>query len=64
MKRRTRDNEEVERVRGAAEETLRQIEWCTGYHYRIRKPEIARANDANRRFIQDRLGDEPPRRVR
>ena len=64
MTRRTRDEEEVERVRGAVEATLRQLEWCSGYLYRIRKPEIARTIDDNRRFIQDRLGDEPPRRGR
>jgi hypothetical protein len=65
MTRRTRDEEEeVERFRRAAEETLRQLEWCSGYLYRIRKPDIARTIDANRRFIQSRLGEEQPSRRR
>ena len=58
MARGAREEEEVERFRSAAEETLRLLEWCTGYLHRIRKPEIARTIDSNRRFIQDRLNEE------
>jgi hypothetical protein len=48
--------DEVERYRRAAEETLDQIEWCIGYLYRIRKPEIARAVERNRSSIRRRMG--------
>jgi hypothetical protein len=64
MTRGAREDEEVERFRSAAEETLRLLEWCSDYFYRIRKPEIARTIDSNRRFIQDRLDEGLPRRQR
>ena len=48
--------DEVERYRRAAEETLDQIDWCIGYLYRIRKPEIARAVERNRSTIRRQMG--------
>jgi hypothetical protein len=54
---------EVERYRSAARATLRQVEWCVAYLHRIRKSEIADSIDKNRRFIQDRLDDEPAGRT-
>jgi hypothetical protein len=53
---------EADRYRTAAEETLEQLDWCIHYLYRIRKPEIARSLDKNRRFIEARLRDEPTSR--
>ena len=50
------DGGEAERYRRAAEETLDQIDWCIGYLYRIRKPEIARAVERNRSGIRRRMG--------
>ena len=50
----TRDD--VERYRRAAEETLNQVDWCIGYLYRIRKPDIARALERNRSAIRRRMG--------
>jgi|tagenome__1003787_1003787.scaffolds.fasta_scaffold19146216_1 hypothetical protein len=47
--------EEVERYRRAAEETLEQVDWCIGYLYRIRKPEIARALESNRSTIRRQM---------
>ena len=52
---------EIERYRSAADETLRQLEWCTAYLRRIRKSQIADGIDANRRLIQDRMRQEPER---
>jgi len=57
-------DKDAERYRSAAQATLRQIEWCVAYLHRIRKSEIADSLDKNRRFIQDRLEHEPPRRTR
>lgn len=51
-----RQDDELVRYRQAAEETLNQVDWCIGYLYRIRKPEIARALERNRRSIRRRMG--------
>lgn len=48
-------DEEVTRYREAAEETLNQLDWCVGYLYRIRKPEIARVLERNRSSIRRRM---------
>ena len=48
-----RDN--VDKYRRAAEETLDQVDWCIGYLYRIRKPDIARALERNRSTIRRRM---------
>jgi hypothetical protein len=54
---RTQDgvDDEVERYRRAAEETLEQVDWCIGYLYRIRKPEIARVLETNRSTIRRQM---------
>ena len=49
-------DDEVRRYREAAEETLNQLDWCVGYLYRIRKPEIARVVERNRSSIRRRMG--------
>jgi hypothetical protein len=51
-----RQDDEVRRYREAAEETLNQLDWCVGYLYRIRKPEIARVLERNRSSIRRRMG--------
>ena len=47
--------EDIERYQRAAEETLEQIDWCIGYLYRIRKPEIARVLESNRSVIRRQM---------
>jgi hypothetical protein len=42
---------EIERYREAATSTLGQLEWVVRYLYEIRKPELARALDRNRKQI-------------
>ena len=49
----SRDDAEI--YRRAAEETLTQVDWCIGYLYRIRKPDIARALERNRSTIRRRM---------
>jgi hypothetical protein len=50
---------ETDRYRRAAEETLDQLDWCVGYLYRIRKPEIAQTVAKNRATIRRRMrGDD------
>jgi len=49
-------DDDVERYRRAAEETLNQVDWCVSYLYRIRRPEVARALERNRSTIRRRLG--------
>jgi hypothetical protein len=52
-------NQESERYRRAAEETLDQLDWCVDYFHRIRKPEIARAIAQNRARIRRQMrGDD------
>jgi hypothetical protein len=58
--RRVKDDEpladrEISRYRRAATNALDQLEWCVEYLYRVRKPDIARALDRNRRQILERL---------
>jgi hypothetical protein len=48
--------DDVERYQRAAEQTLNQLDWCIGYLYRIRKPEIARTLERNRTTIRQRMG--------
>ena len=47
--------EETERYRAAAEQTLRQLEWCVAYLRSLRKTAIADSIERNRRSIKDRL---------
>jgi hypothetical protein len=46
---------EVERYREAAISALGQLEWVVGYLYKIRKPQIARAVDRNRKQILNNI---------
>jgi hypothetical protein len=48
-------DDEIERYRESTEATLQQLEWTAGYLRTIRKPEIARALDRNRKQIEQRL---------
>jgi hypothetical protein len=42
---------EIERYKDASVSALGQLEWVVGYLYKIRKPQIARALDSNRKQI-------------
>jgi hypothetical protein len=57
MRSRTNDqhDQEQERYRLAAAAALEQLEWAVSYLHRLRKSEIARALDRNRRQIAERL---------
>ena len=48
---------EIERYREAASTALGQLEWIIDYLYKIKKREIARALDRNRRKILEDIGD-------
>jgi hypothetical protein len=50
-----RREEEIDRYRLAAEETLEQLEWCVRYLERIQKPRVAAVIDENRRHIRRQL---------
>jgi hypothetical protein len=51
---RDRDRE-IGRYRQAAISTLEQLEWVVGYLHKIRKPELARVLDRNRKQIIERM---------
>jgi|Tabmets5t2r1_1033131.scaffolds.fasta_scaffold04555_5 hypothetical protein len=51
---RERDRE-IGRYRQAAISTLEQLEWIVGYLHKIRKPELARAVDRNRKQIIEKI---------
>ena len=54
--RRSRElDEEIERYRMSTAATLDQLAWAANYLRTIRKPEIARALDGNRKQIEKRL---------
>lgn len=42
---------EIERYRKASVSALGQLEWVVGYLYKIRKPQLARTLDSNRKQI-------------
>jgi hypothetical protein len=42
---------EIDRYREASLSALGQLEWVVGYLYKIRKPQIARTLDGNRKQI-------------
>jgi hypothetical protein len=46
---------DVERYRAAAAAALEQLEWSIGYLREIRRPEIAKALDRNRRQIVESI---------
>jgi hypothetical protein len=46
---------EAERYRKAAESALGQLEWVVGYLHEIRRPQLARALDRNRRQIRETM---------
>jgi hypothetical protein len=48
-------NREAERYRQAAVQALGQLEWIVEYLQKLRKPELARAIDRNRRRILERI---------
>jgi hypothetical protein len=47
---------EIGRYQEAADSALGQLEWIVGYLHRIRKSQIARALDRNRRQISKDIG--------
>jgi hypothetical protein len=48
-------NRRIERYREASVSALGQLEWVVGYLDKIRKPQIARALDRNRKQILNRI---------
>lgn len=50
-----RRDDEINRYRLAAEETLEQLEWCVNYLHRVRKSHIADVIDKNRRQIRRQM---------
>jgi len=50
--------DEVERYRRAAEETLDQLQWCIEYLHRIGKSRIADVIAKNHRLIRTRMRDQ------
>ena len=44
-------DDQIERYRKTADVALEQLEWIVGYLHKIRKPNIARAVDRNRKQI-------------
>ena len=54
--RRRRLDREIEQYREAAGAALGQLEWVVRYLYEIRRPELARVIDRNRRRIIERMG--------
>jgi hypothetical protein len=48
-------DDEIERYREAADTALGQLEWIVGYLHMIRKGNIARALDRNRRQIVEEM---------
>jgi hypothetical protein len=50
-------DDEIERYREAADSALGQLDWVVRYLHKIRKGEIARALDHNRRQIIEEIPD-------
>jgi predicted ribosome quality control (RQC) complex YloA/Tae2 family protein len=48
-------DDEIERYRKAAETALGQLEWIVGYLHKIRRGNIARAVDRNRKQIIEEM---------
>ena len=48
-------DDELERWRRAAEDTMQQLDWAIGYLHGIKKDREARALSANRRIIRERI---------
>jgi hypothetical protein len=57
--RQSRDDNELQRYRRAAEDALQQLDWCIGYLHGIRKVDISRALAKNRSYIRTQLLDRP-----
>ena len=51
----SRQNNETERYRQAAEDALQQLDWTIGYLHGIRKTEISKALANNRSYIRKQL---------
>jgi hypothetical protein len=50
-------DDEIERYREATASALGQLEWIVGYLHKIRKGNIARALDRNRKQIIEQIRD-------
>jgi hypothetical protein len=55
-KRERRLDAEIEQYREAADSALGQLEWIVAYLHQIRKPQLARALDQNRKQILKDIG--------
>jgi hypothetical protein len=51
----SKDRDELERYRQAAEDALGQLDWCIGYLHGIRKLDVSRALAKNRSHIRSQL---------
>jgi len=51
----SKQQDETDRYRQAAEDALQQLDWTIGYLHGIRKTEISKALAKNRSFIRKRL---------
>ena len=51
----SKDRDELERYRQAAEDALGQLDWCIGYLHGIRKLDDSRALAKNRSYIRSQL---------
>jgi hypothetical protein len=51
----SKDRDELERYRQAAEDALGQLDWCIGYLHGIRKLDVSRALAKNRSYIRSQL---------
>jgi len=51
----TNRDDETQRYREAATRALDQLQWTVGYLHRIRKPELARALERNRKQILESI---------
>jgi hypothetical protein len=50
-------DDEIERYREATASALGQLEWIVGYLHKIRKSQIAKALDLNRKQITEEIRD-------
>jgi hypothetical protein len=51
----SKDRDQLERYRQAAEDALGQLDWCIGYLHGIRKLDVSRALAKNRSHIRSQL---------
>jgi hypothetical protein len=55
MARETKLDREIQRYKQAATVALEHLEWAVGYLHQLRKPELARALERNRKQILESI---------